>query len=73
MKLSSEALLEIMSILQDAILNGKDASDALRELDLAEKQGGLLSDEDVGKLVLTEAYKLNHARAGAWVDEPGEA
>lgn len=70
MKLSNEALLEIIAIVQDGLLGMKDASEGLRELDLAEKVGGLLNDDDLGKLVLTATYKNDHPRAGVWEQEP---
>lgn len=65
MKLSKEALVEIVAILQYGILRGEDVSENLRELDLVEKTGGLLSDADVGKLVLSPSYLQSHPRGGA--------
>ena len=68
MKLNKEVLIEIMSIIQDALINGEDASQKLRELDLSVKhgvpevEGGI--DPDVGTLVLSMDYKLAHARQG---------
>lgn len=76
MKLSSEALLEIMAIIQDGLLGEKDASQGLRELDLTikhgipEVEGG--NDPTVGQIVLTEEYVASHPRSQVWEDEPNE-
>jgi hypothetical protein len=54
MKLSKEALLEIVAIFQEGLLEGKDMSQALRDLDL---------EIDVDKLNLTREYVNSHPRA----------
>jgi len=61
MKLSKEALLEIVAIFQDGILENKDMSDGLRELDLIVREG---SADD---LTLSQAYLSSHPRADVWV------
>jgi hypothetical protein len=66
MKLGPESLLEIVAIFQDAMLNGTDASQALRDLDLAENSDGTLS--------LSFNYLKEHPRATVWPEqEPEEA
>jgi hypothetical protein len=70
MKLSNEALVEIIAIVQDGLLGVKDASEGLRELDLAMQ--GNLDAEDAGKLTLTATYKNDHPRAGTWEEETTE-
>ncbi len=57
MKLGTSVLLEIMASFQDAILQEKDISDLLREIDTVEKEG---------KLELSPEYIAAHPRAGAW-------
>lgn len=72
MKLGKSALLEIVAIVQDGLVNGKDISQSLRELDLVEKVGSLMipsETEDLGKLVLSSEYVASHPRASDW-DEP---
>ncbi len=69
MRLSKEALLEIVAILQDGLLGAKDISQSLRELDLVEKVGALAipsETEDVGKLTLSQEYTEKHPRAPQW-------
>lgn len=61
MKLSKEAVLEVVAIVQDGILGVKDASDGLRELDLEEYDGCLR---------LTPEYLAGHPRSDVWEDEP---
>lgn len=58
MKLSSEVLLEIVAIFQSAVLEGKDASQQLRDLDLAEKSDGTLG--------FSYNYLIEHPRATTW-------
>ena len=64
MKLAPEALLEIVAIFQNAILDGKDASQSLRDLDLCEN-----SDRE---LVLTHNYLQSHPRATVWPEQEPE-
>lgn len=65
MKLSKEVLIEIVSIVQDGILEGRDISDGLRDLDLIQKED---------QLNLSEEYVAQHPRANVWIDdETGEA
>lgn len=67
MKLSKEVLLEIVDIVRDGLLNNKDISENLRQLDLEEKTGAILTEADeIGKLVLTAEYKREHPRGGDW-------
>jgi len=49
MKLSAEVLVEIVSIIQKAIIEEKDASDLLRQLDLEENR-------ITGELKLSQNY-----------------
>ena len=62
MKLSNEALLEIMSIVQDGLLGVKDASVGLRELDLA-------LDIVNNSLTLTDEYTSSHPRETVPVED----
>jgi len=64
MKLSSETLLEIVAIFQNAVLEGKDASQQLRELDL-------VSYDEEG-LVLSPEYREKYPRANIWPDQDVE-
>jgi hypothetical protein len=59
MKLSKEALVEIVAILQYGILRGEDVSEKLRELDFA------IEDGAVSQLVLSVSYLQTHPRGGA--------
>jgi hypothetical protein len=69
MKLSKNALLEIVAIVQDGLMNGKDISQALRDLDFVEQKGAILSQtDDIGKLTLSPDYLSVHPRAGTWVE-----
>lgn len=67
MKLSKEALLEIVAILQDGLIGAKDISQALRELDLVDERQ---LDEHV-ELVLSQEYIASHPRAPAWDQDGG--
>jgi hypothetical protein len=58
MKLAPSVLLEIMSIIQEAMIGEKDASEALRELDLQET----ISSEGVKVLTLTSEYAIAHRK-----------
>lgn len=58
MKLAGSVLIEIMAIIQDAMLGGKDASTALREIDLQET----VTSEGDKTLVLTSQYLYSHPR-----------
>jgi hypothetical protein len=58
MKLAGSVLIEVMAIIQDAMLGGKDASSALRELDLQET----VTSEGEKSLVLTSEYLWSHPR-----------
>jgi hypothetical protein len=58
MKLAPSVLLEIMSIIQEAMIGEKDASEALRELDLQET----VSSEGVKVLTLTSDYAWTHRK-----------
>ena len=62
MKLASEVLLEIVSLIQDAILQGKDASDNMRKLDL-------VIGHDNDELILSEFYRMTYPRATVWPEE----
>lgn len=67
MKLGKDVLLEIVDIVRDGLLNGKDISERLRELDLVEKQGAILSETDeIGKLGLSDEYRQKYPRGGDW-------
>ena len=66
MKFGKSVLLEIVDVVREGLLTGKDISQALREIDVVEKVGGLLNDEDVGKLVLSDEYVATHPRADEW-------
>ena len=63
MKLSGNVLLEIMSIVQDGIIENRDISESLRELDL-EVVGP--EDSDENRLELSERYLKTHPRPGDW-------
>ena len=63
MKLSKEALLEIVSIIQGALLSGRDASQGLRDLDFNFKNE---------ELVLTTDYITSHPREDISWEEDGE-
>jgi hypothetical protein len=67
MKLSPEALLEIMAIFQNAVLDGKDASQQLRELDLVVE-----STPAIEHLTLSNEYKAAFPRATIWPDQEAE-
>jgi hypothetical protein len=60
MKLANDALLEIVAIIQDGLANGRDVSQALRDLDLYDTSSG---DRD-GPLGLSEEYLAAHPRGG---------
>lgn len=60
MKLSPEALLEIVAIFQDGLLGNKDASQALRELDLVPENE---------QLTLHPLYIASHPRATEWNED----
>jgi hypothetical protein len=62
MKLGKTALLEITNIVLMGLLEDKDVSELLRELDVEEKEG---------VLEITAEYEKNHPRAGDW-DVQGE-
>jgi hypothetical protein len=70
MKLGKTALLEIIDIVREGLLEGKDISEKLRELDLAvvhgipEVEGG--TNPNVGTLTLSDEYIKTHQRAGDW-------
>ena len=57
MKLGKDVLLEIVAIVQDALIQGVDASASLRELDLS-------IGDDV--LNLSNDYIMKHPRATEW-------
>ncbi len=61
MKLSPEALLEIVHIFQNALMNGQDASGQMREIDLAENSDG--------QLTLSYEYLQKYPRAAVWPDQ----
>lgn len=60
MKLAKEVLLEIVAVIQDALLKGKDASENMRQLDI------VVGDDE---LILSEFYKMTYPRATVWPDE----
>jgi hypothetical protein len=72
MKLSKEALAEIVAILHEGLSGNKDVSQAFRDLDLdiihgiPEVEGG--KNPDVGKLTLSKEYVATHPRGGTWVE-----
>lgn len=76
MKLSKEALLEVVAIFQDGLLGKKDASHALRELDLVETNVVVGEKYDYAinetttdyerQLSLSKEYVESHPRAGDW-------
>lgn len=63
MKLSKDVLLEIVSLIQDGIMNGKDISENLRQLDLSS------SGEE---LTLSADYLEKNPRAATWVQDTAE-
>jgi len=71
MKLSNEALIEIISIVQDGLLGVKDASQGLRELDLKTKSL-TTSNELSEQLVLSQRYIDTHPRATPEEEETEE-
>jgi len=66
MRLSNEALLEIMAIVQDGIMGIKDASKGLRELDLA------VNEDHTDVLDLSTDYTKMHPRVNVWPDDVDE-
>ena len=60
MRLSKETLLEIVAIFQNGLMQGKDASQALRELDL---------EIGIEELVLSSDYLRGHPRATEWPND----
>ena len=67
MKLSNAALAEIVDIFREGILEGKDMSSRLREIDLVVQEGAILSKTDqIGTLTLSEEYLKANPRAGDW-------
>ena len=64
MRLSSEALLEIVVIFQNAVLEHKDASQQLRELDFV--------NYDEEGLMLSPEYKQKYPRATVWPEQEQE-
>jgi hypothetical protein len=65
MRLSKEALLEVMAIVQDGIMGIKDASKGLRELDFVACE----DDAGVEMLALSEDYTKMHPRASTWAND----
>ena len=62
MKLATDTLLEIVAIIQDGFANGKDVSQALRDLDLeqvCEPDGEVAVD---APLTLSKKYLAAHPR-----------
>ncbi len=58
MKLGNDVLIEIVDIVRDGIANGKDVSEALRDLDLV--QDVVLTDTfENQRLVLSNTYKTS--------------
>jgi hypothetical protein len=73
MRLSKEALLEIVALVQDGIFNSRDISDNLRQLDLVpQDETGGVPDEwhDDCRLALAQAYLASHPRAATWAEQP---
>jgi hypothetical protein len=72
MKLGKLALVEIVDIVREGLLEGKDISERLRQLDLAvvhgipQVEGG--TNPEVGTLTLTDEYIRAHQRADKWDD-----
>ena len=66
MRLSNEALLEIMAIVQDGIMGIKDASRGLRELDF------IVNEDHTDVLDLSTDYTKMHPRANIWPDDVDE-
>lgn len=64
MKLGKTVLLEIVSIFQNALLKGEDASQALREIDISHEPDSDLSDSEV--VELSDSYVKAHPRADEW-------
>lgn len=61
MKLGNDVLIEIVDIVRDGIANGKDVSEALRNLDLT--QDVVLADTyENQRLVLSNSYKSSKGR-----------
>lgn len=58
MKLSDEVLVEIVDIVRTGLVEQKDISDLLRDLDLQ-----VDDDQLIDRLVLTSAYKARKGRA----------
>jgi hypothetical protein len=66
MKLSKEALIEIIAVVQDGLLGKKDASQGLRELDFEPTVGG--------ELKLSDEYISTHPRSteAEWDEDDSE-
>ena len=64
MKLGKSALLEIVAIVQDGIIEGRDISEQLRELELVPTSGEVPSPGDL--LELSVAYTTRYPRASDW-------
>lgn len=64
MKLSKQVLLEIVALIQDGIINDRDISENMRQLDLVPASGNVPAPGD--ELILTQEYLLAHPRASDW-------
>jgi len=69
MRLGKTALLEIVAIFQNAVFEGKDASQQLRELDLGPLHGWSNAEVAPDELELTQQYVNEHPRAQKWEEE----
>jgi hypothetical protein len=68
MKLGKTVLLEIVSIVQDALTGGRDASEALREIevDISDKEWTEDGPSESAVVELADSYVKSHPRAGEW-------
>jgi hypothetical protein len=66
MKLGKSALLEIVAIVSDGLVNGKDISEGLRQLDLGPRNGWDNVSIAPDTLELTVEYVTDHPRASDW-------
>jgi hypothetical protein len=69
MKLGKSVLIELIAIFQDGLVNGKDISQSLRELDLGPQCGWANVNMIPSTLELTVEYVQEHPRATDW-EEP---
>lgn len=71
MKLSNEALVEVIAIVAEGLANNEDISQKLRELDLVVQPEGGVKFVEPALLALSQEYVAAHPRATSW-DEGSE-